>query len=240
MKVISLFCDVLYHYWNIPLDVVNAVAVLIFNKKHQSTIYTCFWFIVVSAFGGRVAVTFGLVTIKHKLSFNLNACPLMHCIGCGGNDGGSKASLLEQPRWIIQKCNDSTVRKRKICSVGQENCSEGGQPPPKRECLGKLSSEHKCGECTIWLQTGSNEDLKHHHNMDKRIRYAGDKAVSFSSYVGCNGIYSISLRGQLPMQYMLPGLPKTSLWEATLAVSIEYVSIVCSAAKAFLIVPVMV
>ena len=121
---------------------------------------------MVTAFGGGVAVTFGLVIVeKHKLSFNLNACPLMHCIVCGGNDGGSKASLLVHPSRNIQKCNDSTVRKRKICSVGKENCSEGGQPPQKRGRPGKLSSEHKCGVCAIWLQSGSNEDLKHHHNQ---------------------------------------------------------------------------
>ena len=195
MKVISLLCDVLYHYWNIPFDIVNAVAVLSFSKKDQSTVCTCFWFVVVTAFGGGVAVTFGLVIVeKHKLSFNLNACPLMHCIVCGGNDGGSKASLLVHPSRNIQKCNDSTFRKRKICSVGKENCSEGGQPPQKRGRPGKLSSEHKCGEYAIWLQSGSNEDLKHHHNMHKQIRHAGDKAVSFSSYVSCNGSYSIALR----------------------------------------------
>ena len=38
----------------------------------------------------------------------------------------------------------------------------------------------------MWLQTGANKELKQHHKMG-RVRHLGDKAVSFSEFLSCNG-----------------------------------------------------
>ena len=70
MEVISLLCDVLYYYSvSIPLSIFSSVVLVSSNKKYLSTISTCFWFVVISAFGGGVVVTLALVIItKYQLT----------------------------------------------------------------------------------------------------------------------------------------------------------------------------
>ena len=82
-------------------------------------------------------------------------------------------------------------------TVDKENVSHGdNMPPPKRGRHSKNRDDgHKCGSCTVWLQTGSNDKLAKYHNMGVgRVRHPGDKAVQFSTYLSCNGTYNITLR----------------------------------------------
>ena len=95
---------------------------------------------------------------------------------------------------ICKTCN--TLKRPR--SVGKENaCQQGDNiPPPKRGRKNKvIDDEHKCGSCTVWLQTGGNEKLLKYHNMDKgRVRHPGDKSVEFSIFLSCNGAHNITLR----------------------------------------------
>ena len=57
-----------------------------------------------------------------------------------------------------------------------------------------MDDEHRCGSCTVWLQTGSNEKLLK-YNMNKgKVRHPGDKSVEFSIFLSCNGAHDINLR----------------------------------------------
>ena len=94
-------------------------------------------------------------------------------------------------------CKPRNERKRPR-SMGKENACQGDNiPPPKRgrKCK-SIGDEHRCGSCTVWLQTGSNDKLLKYHNMNKgRVRHPGDRAVEFSVFLSCNGAHSITLRG---------------------------------------------
>ena len=147
MALISWMCDVIYFYCvSIPFSMFSSVALVYTNKKYRSAVSTCFWFVVISAFGGGVVVTLALVIIKNfKPSFNVFEHTFVQCIVCGGNDGIGKTSLLMTPSTNTQDRNGSAVYKRKISSVEKENCTDGGQPPQKRGRPSKISSGHRCG-----------------------------------------------------------------------------------------------
>ena len=112
--------------------------------------------------------------------------------------------LTEQPTKQMHMTNDCdpgisktrTTLKRKR-NVGKENACQGENiPPPKRGRKSKsMDDEHRCGSCTVWLQTGSNEKLLKYHNMNKgKVRHPGDKSVEFSIFLSCNGAHDINLR----------------------------------------------
>ena len=66
MALISWMCDVMYFYCvSIPFSMFSSVALVYTNKKYRSAVSTCFWFVVISAFGGGVVVTLALVIIKN-------------------------------------------------------------------------------------------------------------------------------------------------------------------------------
>ena len=93
-------------------------------------------------------------------------------------------------------CNPRNKRKRPM-STGKENACQGENvPPPKRGRKCSMGDEHRCGSCTVWLQTGSNENLQKYHKMNRgRVRHPGDRAIDFSIFLSCNGAHSITLRG---------------------------------------------
>ena len=93
-------------------------------------------------------------------------------------------------------CKIHTTLKR-ARRVGQENACQGDNiPPPKRGRKSKtISDEHRCGSCTVWLQSGSNEKLLKYHSMDKgRVCHPGVKSIEFSLFLSCNGAHNITLR----------------------------------------------
>ena len=91
----------------------------------------------------------------------------------------------------------STSKRPITNNLGKENsCCDDNPPPPKRGRKSGKDSGHRCGSCTVWLQTGGNKDLEKYHNMAiGRVRHPGDRAIEFSNFVSCNGAYAnISLR----------------------------------------------
>ena len=64
-------------------------------------------------------------------------------------------------------------------------------PPPKRSR--KMNSEHKCGSCSIWLQSGSIKELERYHNMHS-TKHPNEHASAFSLFTSMGGMYDINLR----------------------------------------------
>ena len=69
---------------------------------------------------------------------------------------------------------NQTVRKGRVCGKrstserGQENCTNNKLPPPpkpKHKRKGKFHDGYHCGPCTVWIQTGSEDELKKYHTM---------------------------------------------------------------------------
>ena len=84
--------------------------------------------------------------------------------------------------------------KRPIHESGKENCCSGDTEPPKKRGRKSAYTDHSCGDCTVWLQTGSNEELLKYHKRENRMRHPGDQCVGFSIFLSCQGVYKISLR----------------------------------------------
>ena len=106
-----------------------------------------------------------------------------------------QTSMVHDSNPGICKPHNKVKRPR---SIGKENACQGDNiPPPKRGRKSKsIDDEHRCGSCTVWLQTGSNEKLLKYHNMDKgKVRHPGDRSVEFSMFLSCSGIHHITLRG---------------------------------------------
>ena len=77
---------------------------------------------------------------------------------------------------------------------GKENCCPGDVEPPKKRGRKSAYSGHSCGDCTVLLQTGSNEMLLKYHKKENRMRHPGDQCIEFSNFLSCQGAYKISLR----------------------------------------------
>ena len=148
-------------------------------------------FLVMSAFGIGVWLSF-IVMLLTRLKI-VHACIKTHimvrsCISYSGGDVGNQQRL---PLTNLKNTNPNSTKericgKRSLVERGLENCP-GSEPPPKRGRK-KVYGGHSCGECTVWLQTGSNEALKSQHKMD-RVRHPGDKAAEFTEYLGMGGLY---------------------------------------------------
>ena len=171
------------------------------------------WFIVtiicmvvgiVSAFGIGVPLLMSMMPFKRfypisylrKHHFVLHADNIPY-IAFGENNGdgstvGSALTLRGNNRAL------GTTIKRPLSNItGKENtCCGENPPPPKRGRKSNKNSGHRCGSCTVWLQTGSNPELSKHHKMViGRVHHPGDRAVEFTSFLRCNGAYSnITLR----------------------------------------------
>ena len=81
----------------------------------------------------------------------------------------------------------------------------GENPPPKRGRKRSLDSTHRCGSCTVWLQTGGSTEMLKHHRMDiGRVRHPGERVSDFNKFLSCNGIYkSICLRSDSCLNYVM-------------------------------------
>ena len=156
------------------------------NKKKLLTMYLCVWFGIAGAFGGGILITLlFLLFLRVRRSLTL--------IVLGGNDGNNAVTVL-CTSMNIDKSKPDVVRKRPRNTIGKENSCAGGQPPSKRGRKSKMDSEHKCGECTAWLQTGSNKDLLKYHKREDRMRHPCKKVIEFGNFLSCNGAHKISLR----------------------------------------------
>ena len=137
------------------------------QRRNFLSFYPCAWFGIVGAFGG------GFPDVL--LSFLRVTCILKFG---GGKEGDC---ILLSERTIVSKSQPSKQKKHTRYDMGQENIctgSAGGQPPSKRGRKGKLDAKHKCGECTVWLQTGSNEDLKY-HKQESHVHHPFENLVIF-------------------------------------------------------------
>ena len=93
---------------------------------------------------------------------------------------------------MIPECVNHIKKIKRPRSIGKENACQGDNiPPPKRGCKNKSIDKHRCGSCTVWLQTGSNKELLKYNMAKGRVRHPGDRAVEFSIFLSCNGIHNI-------------------------------------------------
>ena len=133
-----------------------------------------------------------------KYSFILHAHNIPYIV-LGENDGPADSPV----RTILNLCSNNnhasgSTMKRPLSRIsGKENASCGeNPPPPKRGHKSNKESGHRCGSCTVWLQTGGNPDLlKHHKMIIGRVHHPGERAADFNSFLCCNGAYpNIKLR----------------------------------------------
>ena len=95
----------------------------------------------------------------------------------GGKEGDG---VLLSKNTNVDNTQPNKSKKRLRDGMGQENIcagSAGGQPPIKRGRKSKLDSEHRCGECTVWLQSGSNKDLLKYHKQEGRMRHPFESVI---------------------------------------------------------------
>ena len=115
----------------------------------------------------------------------------------GGNDRDGTTVPVLTLRTNNPTSNGAAV-KRPMRNTDKENCchQNGSPPPPKRGRKSSKDSGHKCGSCTVWLQTGSSQELlKYHKMVVGRVHHPGEKAIDFTTFLSCNGAYgNISLR----------------------------------------------
>ena len=165
------------------------------NYRYTVALYMCFWMGVCGSCGLGLPLIWALTCMRQGLNFLwLKSTLTLPCISMplGERSVQQKISCGTKPG-VRQAC---ATMKRPRC-IGKENACEGENiPPSKRGRKSKhISDKHKCGSCTVWLQTGSNEKLLEYHNMSRgRVRHPGDKAVEFSMFLSCNGVHNIILR----------------------------------------------
>lgn len=177
--MLSAACDILLHYtFYIPLGM--RITFSAADKKKFLSLYLCTWFGIVGAFGGGFPVALlALLTVTCTSKFSSYG---------GGKEGDG---ILLSDRTNVGKSPPNKQKKRTRYDMGQENVctgSAGGQPPSKRGRKGKLDA---CCECTVWLQTGSNEDLKKYHKQESHMRHPFERILEFSNFLSCNGAYNL-------------------------------------------------
>ena len=81
------------------------------------------------------------------------------------------------------------MNKKRDLSV----CDEQG-PPKKRGRPSRLKCDHVCGPCTLWLSSGSNDNLKQFHECKSGIRHPGSDCNLFSVYAVSNTDFSMEIK----------------------------------------------
>ena len=152
------------------------------------------WFSTISAMGLGILVVMLLVVVMRTSHYLKRA---MIVFG-GGGDGDSckrtTLSILTNTQTKHQNSSHSVISKRPITDSTEENCSPGDSEPPKKRGRKSMYAEHRCGDCTVWLQTGGDENLLKYHKSESRMRHPGDQCVKFSNFLSCQGAYAITLR----------------------------------------------
>lgn len=176
------------------------IWIITLNKKRALSFWVCFSFGVLASAGLVLPVVVLLIAgntyLKRKINFKVHQRVLYVVFGGGGDGNTSKARepcvLTNTTKKV---CGDDTVSKRPACeSTGKENCSPGDSEPPRKRGRKSMYAEHRCGDCSVWLQTGGDEKLLKYHKRENRMRHPGDKCVEFSHFLSCQGVYKITLR----------------------------------------------
>ena len=108
---------------------------------------------------------------------------------------GNLVNCINKCKKNVQKCDHvKKPSKRPVHEGGKENSCPGDAEPPKKRGRKSAYSEHSCGDCTVWLRTGSNELLHKYHKREIRMRHPGEQYIEFSNFLSCQGVYKISLR----------------------------------------------
>ena len=196
----SVSCLISLRSW-IFQTVLNIVNIGIFcihlNKKRAfgAMIVVCMGMLSATGLGFCLAIVLSALPryfMKAFVDFECNAFVIPY-IKYGGNDKGSRnvgcSALGDLTNQTASKLSCVVGTKR---PVTKSTCDP--PPPPKRgrkrNCI---NDGHKCGSCSIWLQTGSNKDLEKHHNM-YITRHPNEQATAFTSFASINGKYQIHLR----------------------------------------------
>ena len=167
-----------------------------FGYRYLVALCLCTWMGITSSCGIGILLVFALVCFRKRVtkSLVLKCAFTIPYISMPLGEQTIKQTVTYDTNPAVLKPRTTVKRQR---SVGKENACQGDNiPPSKRGRKNKnIVDEHRCGSCTVWLQTGSNEKLLKFHNINKgRARHPGDKSVQFSMFLSCNGVHNILLR----------------------------------------------
>lgn len=173
-------------------------------------ILKCTLFCAITAFGGGMPLVVLIVTFRryspllHLGRYSLPLChdKIPHVVLGGGDKGGATVMPLLSNNQTPREC----IKRPAHSNADKENCCFGeNPPPPKRGRKRSLDSTHRCGSCTVWLQTGGSTEMLKHHRMDiGRVRHPGERVSDFNKFLSCNGIYkSICLRSDSCLNYVM-------------------------------------
>ena len=163
-------------------------------------LWLCICFAITSAIGlGFPSVVLVYLLQKYPIVCILKPWNVVmdQIIGFGGgkDDHSNKVPcVLSSTQMKVTNSGHEAKNKRPIHESGKENCCSGDTEPPKKRGRKSAYTDHSCGDCTVWLQTGSNEELLKYHKRENRMRHPGDQCVGFSIFLSCQGVYKISLR----------------------------------------------
>ena len=145
--------------------------------------------------------------------------PQGNCASTGNTSSSTKNT---------QPCKNKQTKRRRDedDEYKRQNQDEGGKNP-KRGRPRKSDTEHICGPCSVWVQTGSNPDLLTDHSGV--MRHPGDKAAEFSKYLSngtqitlnskscmCNSCYRDCVRGSDQPRWYKINLKKSTTRHCTL------------------------
>ena len=177
VSCISSCVHAVIHYYRTEFVTIFLAWKLNFNFKCLVT--TCMWTLmgIAGSCGAGLPVILALLYFKRsmvKLLVLKYAFTIPYITLPLSDQSIQQTSMVHDSNPEICKSQNKTKRPR---SIGKENACQGDNiPPPKRGRKNKsIDSEHRCGPCTVWLQTGSNEKLSKYHNMNNgRVRHPGD------------------------------------------------------------------
>ncbi len=134
------------------------------------------------------------------------------------------------------KGNDKPVRasRRRLYQEGpsaaRDDKGMSGRPPVKKGRKSTVHPDKKCGNCSVWLQTGTNKEEESKHLMNKNMGHPGELAVGFQAYLSvgdtsmtiqadscmCRGFFedckkNHNSRGVFPRWYKLRSENKTAV-----------------------------
>lgn len=72
-----------------------------------------------------------------------------------------------------------------------DNIGESDRLPPHKRGRPSLLSNHTCGQCILFIASGSNESLSKYHKMNHRTRHPLDEYVAFMNYASTNAPFSV-------------------------------------------------
>ena len=194
VKVSNVIVDVTLEYCGIVGRI--GINMYCWSKKQTLIFLLCCCFTGVSSMGCGLPFALLLLLVR-RFNFAILLRDVVSSVVVlgGGKEGNSTTMLCSVSNAPDELRKSSRAgKKHPLRSGGKENFVAGDCEPPKKHGQKSMYGEHSCGDCTVWLQTGGDEALKKFHKKEIRMRHPGDKCIEFSSYLSCQGHYTITLR----------------------------------------------